>query len=560
VEPKQHHSGSFSLRVAQDSQTDSGRQQTESGRLRSRGMQYRRLMVLGTGGMATVHLALAIGPGGFNRLVVVKAMRDELLEIPEARAMFLDEARLCARFNHPNVVQVSEVVDSPGGVMIVMEYLDGRPLSAIYRAGGGLTLAMRLRIVCEVLAGLHYVHQLRDLDGAPLGAVHRDVSPHNVFITFDGRVKLLDFGIAKVTADSEHTKTGIVKGKLTYMPAEQLRGQPVDLRSDIYSVGCVLWEAIAGSRIWAKRPDGEIMHAVLRGEIPPLSSRVEVDPELERIVERAMALAPEDRYGSAEDMRMELEQVLLGLPPMSTRDIGELLSVSFAEARELRRQEAAQLIAALPEGDVARERIATEFQVAVTRTSALDSAQPPARRRLTRALVVAAFSIMAALAALRLWRPDTNPSPGALTGVAPASRPLVTLSVSVVPTTARVIVDDGPASLGNALLRGELGSEHSVRAEFAGYSSIERRVTLTSDTSMTIELSLQPAPTASFPVAPTEPPGKPSGKSIKTRHPFVAPPSNPEAALPVRSSNKQAACSPPYYFVSGIKTFKPECI
>ncbi|HEY4106492.1 MAG TPA: serine/threonine-protein kinase, partial [Polyangiaceae bacterium] len=169
---------------------------TGSGRLQSHGMQYRKLMLLGHGGMATVHLAFATGPGGFNRLVVVKAMREELLSLPEARSMFLEEARLCARLNHPNVVQVSEVVDSASGVMIVMEYLDGRPLSAMLQIGDSFSLPMRLRIVCEILSGLHYVHELRDFEGESLGLVHRDVSPHNVFATFDGRVKLLDFGIA----------------------------------------------------------------------------------------------------------------------------------------------------------------------------------------------------------------------------------------------------------------------------------------------------------------------------------------------------------------------------
>ena len=527
--------------------------------MRSRGMQYRRLMLLGTGGMATVHLALAAGPSGFNRLVVVKAMRDELLENQDARAMFLDEARLCARLSHPNVVQVSEVVDSPGGVMIVMEYLDGRPLSGMYQAGDRFTLPMRLRVVCEVLAGLHYVHELKDFEGEPLGLVHRDVSPHNVFATFDGRVKLLDFGIAKATFASEHTKTGVVKGKLTYMPAEQLRGQRVDRRSDIYSVGCILWEAIAGCRIWAKRPDKEIMASVLRGEIPHLSSRVEVDPRLESIVTRATALDPEQRYASAQDMRLELEELLHTTAPVSARDIGEFLSTAFTEARERRHAEVAQLVAALPQSRESADDIATEFQV--TKSAASESAQWRPWRRWLWASGGLGLLVAAALAGPALW--GGSERPGQTSSVAlslpAATQVQVALSIATTPKGARVIVDDGPVSVGGTLTRVAPNSEHVVRAELEGYSPAERRVTVASDTAMTIELTALPAPSSSE-ASPVHAPG-PLRKSWTTagRSP------QPRAGLPSASAAKVGAtngpdCSPPYYFVGGIKTFKPECI
>jgi len=375
--------------------------------MRSRGMQYRRLMLLGTGGMATVHLALAAGPSGFNRLVVVKSIRDELLANPEVRRMFLDEARICARLNHPNVVQVSEVVDSSSGVMIVMEYLDGRPLSALNTKGDQFTLLMRLRVGCEVLAALHYVHELTDFEGEPLGLVHRDVSPHNVFLTFDGRVKLLDFGIAKANV-SEHTETGVVKGKLTYMPAEQLRGLPVDRRSDIYSVGCILWETIAGGRIWVKRPDKEIMQQVLNGELPELSARVEVDPRLDQIVKRATALDPADRYSTAEEMRLELEALLNTTTPVSAREIGEFLSLTFADAHRARQAEIARLISALPDSGPIEENV-TGFQASVT-TSRQSEFQPgvKGRARLWVPLAVAATFAVAFLGHF-LWRAPVQP-------------------------------------------------------------------------------------------------------------------------------------------------------
>ncbi len=537
--------------------------ETESGRMRSRGMQYRRLMLLGTGGMATVHLSLAAGPSGFNRLVVVKAIRDELLDVPEARAMFLDEARLCARLNHPNVVQVSEVVDSAAGVMIVMEYLDGRPLSGIFQAGDGFSLTMRLRVVCEILAGLHYVHELRDFEGEPLGLVHRDVSPHNVFVTFDGRVKLLDFGIAKATYNSEHTRSGVVKGKLTYMPAEQLRGQPVDRRADIYSVGCILWEAIAGARIWAKRSDKEIMTAVLHGDFPKLSERVEVDPRLERIVERAIALEPEARYTTAEEMRLELEELLATTTPVSTRDIGEFLSVAFAEANKRRHAEIAQLIAALPESSNAPpEIVATEFQASVTTSHHTSVPVAPPWRKPVWALVACVLTIAVVLGVPVLWRRGVRNEVALQVASNAASNAggnaTMALSVTVVPKTARVSVDGAPPLVGSALVRLAPG-EHIVRAESDGYSSVERHVTLSGDTSITIELEGQSVPSASQATASAAP-EQPRKSQVNTgRNHYLK--AAPVAATAARSAEAgSASCSPPYYFVGGIKTFKPECI
>lgn len=523
--------------------------QPASGRLRSRGMQYRRLMLLGTGGMATVHLALAMGPGGFNRLVVIKAIREELLVQPALRGMFLDEARICARLNHPNVVQVSEVVDSPAGVMIVMEYLDGQPLSALNALGDQFTLLMRLRVVCEVLAALHYVHELSDFEGVPLGLVHRDVSPQNIYLTFDGRVKLLDFGIAKANV-SERTETGVMKGKLAYMPAEQLRGLAVDRRADIYSVGCILWETIAGSRLWGKRPDKELMMSVLKGELPELSSRVEVDPRLERIVKRAMALNPADRYPTAEDMRVELEALLATTTPVSTREIGELLSVGFAEAHQGRQSEIARLIAALPESNTAEDN-STRFQASVTKSDI--HSQPPRRRWLWVPLAIAA-AVATAILGQPLWRP---PSPALSSSQTPLSTASdVALSISVTPRTASVSIDGVAFATGNAIKRFAPNTEHTIRVSCDGYSSVERRVTLNADTSMAIVLNELPSPSANLPVAEETTEKRP--KASANHHP---PPALPKTVQAVKTAAPAGEnCSPPYYFVGGIKKFKPECI
>lgn len=199
--------------------------------------------------MGEVTLAVKKGSPDVRKLVVLKTLRRDMLGDAAIRKMFSEEACLSARLSHPNVVQVFGVIaaDSP---VLVMEYLDGKPLSAILkRAGDRCSIAMQLRILSHVLAGLHYSHELRDYDGTPLNIVHRDISPQNVFVTYGGLVKVLDFGLAKVATKRSRTKSGMVKGKLEYMPAEQMIAGEVDRRADIYAVGCMLWQTCSGERL-----------------------------------------------------------------------------------------------------------------------------------------------------------------------------------------------------------------------------------------------------------------------------------------------------------------------
>src|SRR6478609_2122263 len=202
--------------------------------------RYRLIAEIGRGGMAEVYLALLEGDLGFNKLLVLKRIRPELAEDPEMMAMFLDEARLSARLHHANVVETHEVAQEDGHTFMVMEYLEGQSLHRILhrlRRHGGLPKAMHFQILADMLAGLHHAHELSDWDETPLGVVHRDVTPQNVFVTYDGRVKVVDFGIAKVRGASSETRAGVVKGKVAYMAPEQARGEPVDRRTDIFAAG-----------------------------------------------------------------------------------------------------------------------------------------------------------------------------------------------------------------------------------------------------------------------------------------------------------------------------------
>jgi serine/threonine-protein kinase len=303
--------------------------------------RYRTVLLLGQGGTADVHLAVAEGPGDFRKLVVLKALRAALAHDPELRAMFLNEARLAARLHHPNVVQTYEVLEQPSGPSIVMEYLDGEPFSnlIVRGRGAGLTLAMQLRILGDALLGLHAAHELRDFDGTPLGVVHRDVSPQNLFVTVEGQTKVLDFGIAKLDRSLVETEVGTVKGKLRYMAPEQLRGDALDRRADLYAAGVILWEALAGERMWKGLGDPEIRARVGAGDVPP-PPRSEQDPSgaLQRICRSALAGDPRERpptaLAMAEQIEAALERASGGAP--GARQLGALVARLCEDARAAR--------------------------------------------------------------------------------------------------------------------------------------------------------------------------------------------------------------------------------
>jgi serine/threonine-protein kinase len=301
--------------------------------------KYRLIAELGHGGMADVYLAVAHGPAGFNKLMVVKQIRPQFADDPEFLSMFLDEARLAARLSHPNVVQTNEVGEDQGRYFMAMEYLEGQPLNRVIhrvsKVEGQLPLGMYLRILVDVLAGLHHAHELCDYDETPLEVVHRDVTPHNVFVTYDGMVKIVDFGIAKALSSSAETRAGVLKGKVAYMAPEQMRGERVDRRADVYSVGVMLWEAATGRRLWKGKPDVAILQEVMSGRAPsPSSVNPSVPPRLEAICNRALSPNREDRYATAAELATDIEALLEDRNERVTlRDVGKLVSGVFYQDR-----------------------------------------------------------------------------------------------------------------------------------------------------------------------------------------------------------------------------------
>ncbi|HYQ43619.1 MAG TPA: serine/threonine-protein kinase [Polyangiaceae bacterium] len=274
--------------------------------------RYRLLLELGQGGMARVFVAVSSGLAGFNKLVVLKVMRDELRENQSSLDMFLAEARLAARMNHPNIVQTLEVGEDSGRYFICMEYLEGQTLGRLLKktVDTPLPLAARLELIGQVLEALIYMHDFTDPDGTPLSLVHRDISPNNIFVTFDGTAKVLDFGVAKATGVSHATEAGMFKGKLGYAAPEQILGNS-DQRSDVFAVGVLLWELLAYRRLSQDRTQQEIVQARMAGVDPELMRQaLGVPVELLQICTRAAAKDVDDRYASALEMRDALRSYI----------------------------------------------------------------------------------------------------------------------------------------------------------------------------------------------------------------------------------------------------------
>jgi serine/threonine-protein kinase len=263
--------------------------------------------------MATVYLARYRGVGGFAREVAIKKLHPHLLnDVPDAALDLIEEAKLASRIRHPNVVPVLDVGDGPDGVFLVMEYIEGETLSAVLRAaaaaGAPLAVPIALRIIGDVLAGLHAAHELRDERGAPAGLVHRDFSPQNILLGTDGVARLTDFGIAKAANRIGSTQTGLVKGKVSYMPPEQARGKPLDRRCDVWAAGVVAWEIFAGRRLFSPKMDQvAVVMAIVSEPLPRLRSvRPDVPAELDEAIAWALQGDPAERCPSAEELRQRI--------------------------------------------------------------------------------------------------------------------------------------------------------------------------------------------------------------------------------------------------------------
>ncbi len=298
--------------------------------------RYQLIKRLAGGGMAEVYLARFAGAAGFERDVVLKRIRPDLATSAEFVRMLLDEARIAATLHHPNLVQAFDVEEVEGEYFIAMEYLDGidlRNVQAILEQRDEMMpLENALHIGAGLAAGLEHAHQKTDAQGRPLRIVHRDVSPHNVLLTREGVVKLVDFGIAKSANRQTETSHGGLKGKLGYMSPEQVRGEALDSRSDLFSLGIILYELTTGSYLYAGRSEYQILYEIAEGQVePPSNIDPEYPPELERILLKVLTKDPENRYASAGELQADLEEFAAKRAlSLSSRSLARLV-VEFAD-------------------------------------------------------------------------------------------------------------------------------------------------------------------------------------------------------------------------------------
>ena len=299
--------------------------------------RYRIVSIIGGGGMASVHLARVDGAGGFQKWVAIKRIHSHLVQDDQVVRMFMDEARIAASISHSNVAQVFDVGTDDDAHWLAMEYLHGDPVRELIRyhmeAGRLLDAALAARIIADAAEGLHAAHELRGSNGELLGLVHRDVSPHNLFLTYDGVAKVVDFGIAKVAHRLSETRAGTLKGKIAYMAPEQALGHPVDRRSDVFSLGIVLWELLAAKRLFREESDIGTLEKVQRCEVPqPSLVAAGIPREIDAIVMRALQKDPRDRFQTAREFSRALNQFLVTAGKLvGSEEIAQYLESVFAE-------------------------------------------------------------------------------------------------------------------------------------------------------------------------------------------------------------------------------------
>ena len=456
--------------------------------------------------MAEVFKAKSYGVEGFEKVVVIKRIADAYSSDATFVEMFLDEARIAAQLDHPSIVQIHDLGEHRGAYYIAMEYLHGEDLAMTVRTGAKtgerLPFNLAAQIIAHAAEGLASAHQKIGLDGKPLNIVHRDVSPQNIFVTYEGVVKVLDFGVAKAANRASHTQGGQLKGKFGYMAPEQARGDDLDGRADVWSLGVVLFEAVTVSRLWdPKAEPTRTLRELLADKPMPLARtrNPDVPAELEEIIEKALARDPLHRYQSANELKVALDKWLYGtgLAP-STADVSAYMRKLFAE--RIGRKSA--LIESARSGEIKffkiPEALKPETENSMPGDTVLVTGEKKALRRRVPVALMAVLGVIAAGIVI---------SGVALLGA--SGRPPI-LEVDTVPSGARLEVDGvdvGPAPFRSAALK---SGKHVVVAQLEGRQDQAKTVALNDGAVTQVRLELpEPvvavAPEPAQPATPSEP-------------------------------------------------------
>jgi serine/threonine-protein kinase len=478
--------------------------------------RYKLFDKIGAGGMATVHLGRLVGPVGFARTVAIKRMRSDAVTDPEFVSMFLDEARLAARIHHPNVVPTLDVVSAAGELFIVMEYVRGESLARLLQASKladeRVPVDVAVTLMVGVLHGLHAAHEAKDERGELLELVHRDVSPHNILVGLDGVPRLLDFGIAKAVGRAQTTQNGQLKGKLSYMAPEQLTGGRVTRQTDVFAASIVLWETLAGCRLFQGDNEGQSVERVLSGRVVPPSRHADLPPALDAVVLRGLSVEPADRYPTARDMALALEEAL---PLAAPSKIGRWVEALAKETLRWHDERVAEIQSGVDDDETAAGM--TQRQVLSDSPAASGGSPGRAasfeRRPVLRQAWPLAIAIGLVAILLVVFESRQSPKPPLSERPGAGATPAPTAAPSVAPAAA---------------------AADSARP----------------DTSLAVNDA--PAPRPSPPPraarAPAPPPGPASARS-----------SGVASAAP--SATSAPACDPPWFFDErGLRIFKKECL
>ena len=265
------------------------------------------------GGMAEVHVGRRIGGPGAGEVVAIKMIREQFARNREFVTMFMDEAKIVARLRHPNIIRYHELGSDGDQLFLAMELLFGQSLWSLWDACRAHAVRLRYDMIAwigaRVADGLHYAHELVDEQGRPLDIVHRDVNATNIFVTYDGEIKVIDFGLAKAANRASKTAAGVIKGKVAYMSPEQAVGAPIDRRTDVFALGTTLWELACDRRLFKRTDDVETLRRVHAAEVPDATRIVDgFPPELWRVLERALARDKDRRYGTAAELARDLDR------------------------------------------------------------------------------------------------------------------------------------------------------------------------------------------------------------------------------------------------------------
>jgi serine/threonine-protein kinase len=456
--------------------------------------RYELTLRLATGGMAEVFLARQVGIGGFEKTVAVKRILPHLASSPEVVQMFLDEAQLAARLDHPHITHIYDFGSDGGLPYLAMELVPGEDLAEIAEmaAQRGLpvppsALATLLIAACDAL---HYAHEMRGPTGQPLGIVHRDITPSNVLVRYDGGVKIADFGIARAETRANRTHSGVLKGKYAYMSPEQARGEPVDRRADIWSLGVCGWELLAGRRLFARESEPAITNAVLTARVPsPRTFRPDAPRGLADVILRALARDPAARWQTAQTMQLALEEYLSGAGTMPSKiTLARYMRHLFGPERAAERERlVGGSVPARPTTDVlapsgpAASREPAPSSPTPSAVRARPSPRVPALSKRTRLLLAALLTGAAAgvswlahphpteptrAAAPTAGRREAAPSRRAVVGVEGAI-----LRVESEPPGAQISIDGAPCGEAPVAISPVAPGRHVLRAERPGFEA-----------------------------------------------------------------------------------------